>query len=525
MMQEAETVSRIIPLRHATTSVAGEPRQRRGIRPAVIMSAVVVVGAALRIVGITHQSIWLDEAFSVYLSAHRYPTILDFIAGSDAHPPLYYLVLHTWMVLGSSVLVLRMLSALASIATLVMLYLLGRRLANPRVALLATAFMAISAFQVWYAQEVRMYALTTLAVVIAVYGLVRAWHQGGMSSWVLFTGGMLAAIYLDYSAFYVYSALILWFLRVGARTVERRKPFVLSNIVIFLGYLPWLPVLWRQIVIVGTLTSWIDGSNGSGVVGALTDLFFNRTNLLQSGSNLAGIVAGTLSLTVVGVALVLSRQARAYSLLAYWFGWPCLLGLTLDLLNHPVVIARQLMVVQPALFLLLALASEHTWKRLPNGALSRFRVVIFTVLLGTFIIANISAQVTSWTTTLKEDWRAAATIVATHQQPGGLILFNAYFVQMPFDYYFHSPEIRHDRIVERGYQTEESLLYADLASTGTGVVSGTAMSGYTAVWLVVSHAGTPTAGAAVPPWLNSHYHLVRQWDLAGVSILLFEPFT
>jgi uncharacterized membrane protein len=53
------------------------------------------------------------------------------------------------------------------------MFVLSRRLAQPRVALLATALMACSAFQVWYAQEVRMYALVTLAVLIAVYALVR----------------------------------------------------------------------------------------------------------------------------------------------------------------------------------------------------------------------------------------------------------------------------------------------------------------------------------------------------------------
>ena len=54
------------------------------------------------------------------------------------------------------------------------MFVLSRRLAQPRVALLATALMACSAFQVWYAREVRMYALVTLAVLIAVYALVPA---------------------------------------------------------------------------------------------------------------------------------------------------------------------------------------------------------------------------------------------------------------------------------------------------------------------------------------------------------------
>src|SRR5918911_4357279 len=189
-----------------------------------------VAGIALRLTGMTRQSLWLDEAFSLYVAAHRFAQITAFVAGSDAHPPLYYLLLHVWLLFGPSVLALRLLSALASIGSLVAMFFLSCRLAQRRVALLATALMACSAFQVWYAQEVRMYALVTLAVLIAVYALVRAWQQGGVGAWVVFTAALLAALYLDYSAFYVYSALVIWFIViwfivVGRRHTPIRRPF------------------------------------------------------------------------------------------------------------------------------------------------------------------------------------------------------------------------------------------------------------------------------------------------------------
>ena len=62
-----------------------------------------------------------------------------------------------------------------------------------------------------------MYALVTLAVLLAVYALVPAWQQGGVGAWVVCSGALLAALYLDYSAFYVYSALVIWFVVVGRR--------------------------------------------------------------------------------------------------------------------------------------------------------------------------------------------------------------------------------------------------------------------------------------------------------------------
>lgn len=496
----------------------------RRFAPAIQVLALVAVGGILRLIGITHQSLWLDEAFSAYLAAHRFPQILAFVSSSDAHPPLYYLILHVWMILGQSELALRALSAVASLAAVLMTYALGRSLANSRVAVLAAALMALSAFQVWYAQEARMYALTTLATLVAMWAFVKACETQRTVFWVVYTCGMLTAIYLDYTAFFVYIALFIWFLRAGWNRVYLRKPFVLSSFALFLGYAPWLPALWRQLFVFGGLTSWVSAANGSGLTGALTDLFFNRSNLLQPDTGTIATLAALISVAMVVVALWVPRRAPGYPLLAYWLGLPCALEILAEFLNHPLVIARTIMVAQPALFLLLALAADVMWKPRRDGNVSWSRSVTIAVLFGLFITTNISAQITSWNTTLKEDWRGAAALVATHQHQGDLLLFNAYFVQMPFDYYFDSYQksyAGHADIVERGYQTEESLLYANLSPTGTGIVSGPELSSYARVWVILSHTGVPD-DQAVPPWLLTHDQHVQDWQFAGVTVRLYQ---
>jgi hypothetical protein len=489
--------------------------------PTTQIIALIVVGGILRLVGITHQSLWLDEAYSAYLAAHRFPQILAFVSSSDAHPPLYYLVLHVWMVVGRSELTLRALSAGASLGAVALTYELGRRLANSRVAFLAGALMAISAFQVWYAQEARMYALTTFAVLVAVWALVRACETRRALFWVIYTCAMLAAIYLDYTAFFVYTALLVWFLRAGWRRAEIRMPFVISGAALFLGYLPWLPSLWRQMFVFGSLTSWVSTANGSGLAGALTDLFFNRSNLLLPDTGTLATLATIGSVAVAAAALWIPRRSPAYPLPAYWFGWPCALELVAEFLNHPLVIARTLMVAQPALFLLLALAADVVWKPWLDGKARWPRLITPAVLLGVFVMMNISAQITSWNTPLKEDWRGVAALVAAQQRKGDLLLFNAYFAQMPFDYYFDAGQQSHPDIVERGYQTEESLLYANLTPPGTGMVSGPELSGFARVWVVLSHAGAPD-NQAVPPWLVAHDQLVKDWQFVGVTVRLYQ---
>ena len=494
--------------------------------PTGLLVLLLVAGTALRLAGITRQSLWLDEAFSLYVAAHRFAQILAFVAGSDAHPPLYYLLLHVWLIFGPSVLALRLLSALASIGSLVTMFLLSDRPAPRRVALLATAFMACSAFQVWYAQEVRMYALVTLAVLIAVYALVRAWQQGGVGAWVVFTAALLAALYLDYSAFYVYSALVIWFVVAGRHRAHMRRPFVVSGLVLVLGYLPWLPAFWRQLFQIGGLTAWIGTASGAGLTHVLTDLLFNSSNLLQPDVGLMAELTEGFSLALVAAALWLPRRKPAYPLLALWLSWPCALGIAAGLMGHPILLARNVAVVQPALFVLLAMAVDDVWTSRRGRRLALLRRAPVAVCLGLLIAVNMRAQVMSWTSTFKEDWRGAAALVAANRQSGDLVLFNAYFTEMPFDYYFYSA-VHADRallepVTERGYQTEESLLFANLAPPSPGLHSGPEIAGYARVWLVLSHVDTRTAGAAVPPWLAQHYHLVRQQHFVGVTVQLYR---
>ena len=72
------------------------------------------------------------------------------------------------------------------------------------------------------------------------------------------------------------------------------------------------------------------------------------------------------------------------------------------------------------------------------------------------------------------------------------------------------------------YQTDESLLFANLAPPGPGIQSGAQLAGYARIWLVLSHVDTRTAGTAVPPWLAQHYRLVRQQHFVGVTVQLYH---
>ncbi len=139
----------------------------------LLVALTVLIGAGLRFYRIEAQSLWYDEGNSAAMVGRSPAQIVQAAAG-DIHPPLYYLLLAGWgMAAGKSELSLRLPSALAGIMTVAVIYRLGARLFRRTVGVLAGLLAAISALQVYYGQEARMYALVALLSAASVMLTIR----------------------------------------------------------------------------------------------------------------------------------------------------------------------------------------------------------------------------------------------------------------------------------------------------------------------------------------------------------------
>jgi hypothetical protein len=147
---------------------------KRAIGTHLALSAIVTLGASLRIYEIGAEGLWIDEAFSVWLARQPWGEMVRWVASVDQHPPLYYTLLHGWIrVFGDGEANLRALSALLGTLTLPVGYLLGRRLVDRKVGLFSALILATSPFHVRFAQEARMYTLLTLTGALALYAFIR----------------------------------------------------------------------------------------------------------------------------------------------------------------------------------------------------------------------------------------------------------------------------------------------------------------------------------------------------------------
>jgi 4-amino-4-deoxy-L-arabinose transferase-like glycosyltransferase len=153
------------------------PVRRAPVQPAHARIAILLLAAVLNFADIAHTSLWNDEGFSFFAAQAGLAHTIRFIA-DDTQPPLYYLALSLWLGLGTSVFVIRALSATAMTLALLPLYASARRLFDDRTALLASFLFAIAPLGLTWAQKARPYPLQLLLVACAFWGFVRVWQAG-----------------------------------------------------------------------------------------------------------------------------------------------------------------------------------------------------------------------------------------------------------------------------------------------------------------------------------------------------------
>lgn len=177
---------------HAATQADADPPPAAGDRGraailagSVLLPALVVLGAMLRLLYLDRQSLWFDEGVGLIFSGCDVARgclekMLD-TRTSERFQFLYPLLLHEWRVLfGSSEIALRSLSVLCNVGAMALVGVTARRTFGVAHAAWSLAFMALSGFTLVHAQEARPYTFFLLlaAAQISLFMAARAGSHG-----------------------------------------------------------------------------------------------------------------------------------------------------------------------------------------------------------------------------------------------------------------------------------------------------------------------------------------------------------
>ena len=388
--------------------------------PALALGLILVVAILTRFVGLELQSLRNDELASWAQSNYEtFAEVVERGVGPDPHPPGFQFLV--WLVeqhIGDSAAQLRAPSAVAGVFAVLVMFLLGRQLWGNREGLTAAALTALSSAAIYYSQDARAYSLLFLSSAGSSYflwRLIENLHENGPVERGVVLGYILtsaAACYLHYFGLVLFAVQIAYLC--GVSVVGRRWSRLIVGLVtlgaVALLYLPWWPGFIDDLT-ARKAPDWIVPPGKLFPV-HLLNFFLNRSMLLVS--------AAFLLLTYMLLAELsrLWRQRRSVRLFdelrtpefftAYWFLMPFTVAVVRSYLSEPVATIRNLVIIIPALYLIIAraLARLPAKRRLRDAA-----------TLGFLLVAAVQLMfgIRYYSTPQKHQFREAAQYVVTHE--------------------------------------------------------------------------------------------------------------
>jgi mannosyltransferase len=213
---EAATLGRGGPAAYAQ-SIREAARARS--RAFWIVAGLTALAAVLRFATLGVQAYHHDEIVTASrILRGGFGHAMDAVGFSESAPPLYYALAWIWtQVTGTGEFGLRSLSAVAGVATVPVVYLVGLELRGRRTGLMAAALVAVNPMLLWYSQEARAYALLALLCAVSLLYCVRALRRGRRRDFVLWGIASGLALATHYFAGFVVVAEVLILLRYRGR--------------------------------------------------------------------------------------------------------------------------------------------------------------------------------------------------------------------------------------------------------------------------------------------------------------------
>lgn len=224
-------------------------------KSALIILLIIISALAIRLYNLNKYDLWFDEIISnlfshqslerdAAVSGRSIPSLMFEKCHDDPHSSFYYLLIYSCSFFLKGWWSLRVLSVIFSTLSLLVFYKLARLIYDRSTGIFALLLMAMSPFQVWYAQEMRAYAISGFFALLATLFFVKLLVKEKNSYWVyFFISGIFALLTNYYSVLLLIIALIFLLFK---RNFQYSRKACLSIAILLVFFVSLLgPILHR----------------------------------------------------------------------------------------------------------------------------------------------------------------------------------------------------------------------------------------------------------------------------------------
>ena len=463
-----------------TIGLSGNP----AIFPTLIGLAI-GFAALIRIEHLGTKSIWSDEAFSIVVAKLPWTDFWHVVTTGEANMSFYYLLLRPWVRFGDDAAYVRLLSVLAGVAVIPVVYWIGREVLSRQAGIFAALLLSVNVFHIRYSQEARSYSLVVLLVAVSFLSFFRCIKEQEHFWGACHVLSSVLALYAHlFAALALFAQIVsLVFLpRQGQLIRKQVQPFC---IIAVLG----APLVWFVLFRNHGQLDWVHRPTARD----LYHLF-----LYMTGSGLKFGIA--LVAFIVALKVWVSKRRKQWNLqtwsflvLVLWLFLPICIAFLLSFWK-PIFLARFLIVCFPAALLLIACGLAEIaqlW--------IRYGLVILMLLSAVAPIRSYYAEPGP------QDWESAVGYVAHNASAGDIAFLPNGYCEMPLRYY-----------IDHAAKTPS---FPAISSPVKGM-EGKSLHGPGHVWMISCTAAGEPAGSQVIPGYRTEE--IKQFK--GIQVVEFIDF-
>lgn len=497
-----------------------------------MMLAILLLAFFLRVLKLDSQSFWWDETLTVYGSNQDMIPLLQGVVERRVHPPLFYVLMHFWLLIGREQFVARIFAVIWGTLSVAVVYPAGRLVGGHKVGTFSALLLAISPYAVWYSQEARMYSLIAFLVLAANYFFIKTWQQDHLKYWLGYSAFTLLSIWTHHICLFVITAQLTFLILNRRRCHESMiRRWLACITLIGLLYLPWVALIFATGGFYSAAIGWVPFPQPQDLFWTLYEFALGSTS---EPRNIFNLLIALLCLSLLALSLFIApkkktatHQRSGIFFLACWLFIPLILVFSISLglpmsQKRSIYMDRYFTFLSPAYTTLVAYGL--------SALLRLNRKFGLLTLLVMLIPTSISLQNLYFDERyFRDDWRGAVRYIQENDGADDPILVKPSFF-VPLLYYYEGSPIPWVFIpelfdIEGDYDTYLSENMPEITRDKDRFWQ-VATKLNTDIHRFVNLEAKPVIEAAqkdtIKSWLDAHYRVVEEKLFNGIFLTLYE---